>query len=74
MILGRFSEVAATRRYFCIKKFDREDWMVQLLGGAALGGLPVLCIFMYVNKLKKKGKYNHNFGCRVLKVVETVVI
>ena len=47
--------------------------MVQLLGGAALGGLPVLCIFMYVTKLKKKGKYNHNFGCRVLKVVETVV-
>ena len=42
---GRFSEVAATRRYFCIKKFDREDWMVPLLGGAALGGLPVLMFF-----------------------------
>ena len=49
---GRFSEVAATGRYFCIKKFDREDWMVPLLGGAVLEGLPV-CIGSLKSRLKK---------------------
>ena len=68
MILGRFSEVAATRRYSCIKKFDREDWMVSLLGGADLGGLPVLLLqyqFIFIFE-------HNNFWYRIV-IVSTAI-